>query len=298
MILRAIDICGGAGGWAVAARGLPIKIVAAVDHAEDCLATYARNHPGVETVFGDASTLDYTRWHGKIDVVLGGIPCEQVSAARRGVAIAPAKMQAWQRLVDRCLSLPGELGAAWWCYEDVTDILRFIPEKTPHFVVDSQHWSPQRRKRAFVGNVPPPLKLTLDPRMFAHAQRPGPYRTNPRLLGRLPGTGLCFGGKQKARAGMEKRFHAWDPAKKSPTVVGLTSQHDHDAAAPLPDGTGWRQLEWQELAVLQGFPPDYVFLGSAGRVTKMVAQAVQIETARAILGELVHAASPKKRRAA
>ncbi len=37
--LLAIDICGGAGGWAIAARGLPIKIVAAIDHAEDCCAT-------------------------------------------------------------------------------------------------------------------------------------------------------------------------------------------------------------------------------------------------------------------
>jgi site-specific DNA-cytosine methylase len=46
--IRAIDVCAGGGGWAVAARGTPIRIVAAFDHDEDCLATYCFNHPGVE----------------------------------------------------------------------------------------------------------------------------------------------------------------------------------------------------------------------------------------------------------
>jgi site-specific DNA-cytosine methylase len=52
-------------------------------------------------------------------------------------------------------------------------------------------------------------------------------------------------------------------------------------------GGYWRQLEWQELATLQGFPSDYVFIGSPSRITKMIAQAVQIDTARAILTEFV-----------
>jgi site-specific DNA-cytosine methylase len=50
---------------------------------------------------------------------------------------------------------------------------------------------------------------------------------------------------------------------------------------------GWRQVEWQELAVLQGFPNDYCFCGSPTRVVKMIAQAVQVDTARAILERLI-----------
>lgn len=258
--------------------------------------TYARNHPGVEVVQGNVSEIDYSRWAGKVDAILGGIPCEDISAARRGIALPPAKLAHLQTLITRCLALPAELGAAWWCYEDVVEILNFLPPGTPHFVVDAQLWGPQRRKRAFIGNVPPPLKLSLDPRGWVDAARSGPYRLNPRLLGREPGNGICFGGKHKVE-GQTKRFHAWGKGK-SPTVLTLTSQHDHDAAAPTADGKGWRQIEWQELAVLQGFPADYIFMGSAGRVTKMVAQAVQIDCARAILGELVHAAAGAKRRAA
>lgn len=35
-----------------------------------------------------------------------------------------------------------------------------------------------------------------------------------------------------------------------------------------------------------GFPSEYIFCGSPTRVTKMIAQAVQIDTARAILETL------------
>lgn len=290
-MIRAIDVCAGAGGWAVAARGLPIEIVAAVDQAEDCLATYARNHAGVETINANVTTCDLSRFRGKVDVILGGIPCEQVSAARRGRPLADADLRAWLSLIKRCLALPSELGASQWCYEDVIAILRYVPEGTPHFVIDAQLWSGQRRKRAFLGNVPPPLKLDLDPRTFAHFQRPGPFRINPRLLDREPGRSGIFNGDSRLPEGAKKRFYPWEPAEKSPTVIALCGRHDNYAAARLPDNSGYRQLEWQELATLQGFPEDYLFLGSAARVTKMVAQAVQIDCARAILRELCHHAA-------
>ncbi len=69
--------------------------------------------------------------------------------------------------------------------------------------------------------------------------------------------------------------------KKSPTLTALCSRRD--AEAGIPHGDLWRQLEWQEMAALQGFPEDYIFYGCPGRVVKMIAQAVQIDTARAIL---------------
>ena len=52
------------------------------------------------------------------------------------------------------------------------------------------------------------------------------------------------------------------------------------------NGDDWRSLEWQELALLQGFPDDYVFMGTPTRVIKMVVQAVEVRTAHAILTAL------------
>ena len=42
--LNAIDLCCGAGGWACAARDLPVRFVAVADLAADCLETWQLNH--------------------------------------------------------------------------------------------------------------------------------------------------------------------------------------------------------------------------------------------------------------
>jgi site-specific DNA-cytosine methylase len=50
-----------------------------------------------------------------------------------------------------------------------------------------------------------------------------------------------------------------------------------------------RQLEWQEAALAQGFPADYLFYGSPTRVAKMIGQAIQIDLGRAILKAICNA---------
>ncbi|MBV9128045.1 MAG: DNA cytosine methyltransferase [Verrucomicrobia bacterium] len=274
--LTAIDVCAGAGGWAVAARGLPIEIVAAFDRADDCLATYARNHPGVETVRCDVSTHDFRAWKGGVDLILGGIPCEQISDYRAIHKSSDAEIAGFAALIDKCLALPRELGARWWCYEDVARIEKLLPPLTPHFMVDAQSHSAQRRMRAFIGNCPMPERGTCGDTLQRHLRR-GPYRIGSRLVGRQPSRNNAF---------KPDTFYPWEPAAKSPCVITLTSRRDSEAATRHGE-QHWRQLEWQELASLQGFPDDYLFVGSPSRVTKMIAQAVQIDTARAILQALV-----------
>ena len=261
----------------MAARGLPIQIIAAFDREQDCLETYSENHPGVECVQCDVTDHDFSDWAGRVDLVLGGIPCEQISAARRGTPLPPEQLAEWHALVDKCLAIPALTKAPWYCYEDVRGILKHLPIFTPSFILDSSTYSAQRRIRAYVGNVPKP-----DPgnnqQLFGDFVRPGPYRRSMRLKGREPGRACIYNNSQ---------FYPWMPDEKSPTVIGLQSRHDNYAAAQHKGG--WRQLEWQEMAALQGFPQDYVFIGSPTRVAKMVAQAVQIDTARAILKALCKA---------
>jgi site-specific DNA-cytosine methylase len=271
--LRAIDVCSGAGGWAVAARGLPIKIVAAFDREHDALATYKLNHPAVETVECNIVENDFSRWHG-IDLILGGIPCEQVSAYRTMHKTKNSEINELECLLARCLSLPEELGAPWWCYEDVTQIQRHLL-LAKGFTLNSERYSAQRRARHFVGNLPMPPAGDCNA-LLRDALRPGPYRIGQRLRGRVP---------QRNNAFKPTSFYPWEPDRKSPPVITLTSRRDAEAATRFKEH--WRQLEWQELATLQGFPADYIFVGSPSRVTKMIAQAVQVETGRAILKALL-----------
>lgn len=274
-ILNAIDVCAGAGGWAVAARGLPIRMIAAFDLAADCLATYHENHPDVECIQCDVLTHDFSIYRDRVDLVLGGIPCELISAARRGTPTDPAR-NGFAELVERCLAIPREIEAPWYSFEDVREVQFYLPIMTPGFLLDSGLFSPQRRIRFYAGNVPCPQPASHDTRTFSDCARPGPYRKSQRLDGRTPGRASVYNSTQ---------FYPWLPNEKSPTVINLESRHDNYAAAQMPDGR-WRQLEWQELARLQGFPEDYLFIGTPGRVSKQVAQAVQVDTARAILRAL------------
>ena len=216
-MLRAIDVCAGAGGWAVAARGLPIEITAAFDREEDCLETYKLNHPGVECVQCDVIEHDFSGYAGKVDLVLGGIPCEDISAARRNVPLADDKRMSFEYLLDKCLAIPGLIGAQWWCYEDVVDVLRYAPLFTSHFILDSQEFSPQRRKRAYLGNVPKPAGRA-NTELLRDCLRPGPYRKSLQIRERSPRRAHVYGSDC---------FYPWMPDEKSPHLHRLRNHLYH-----------------------------------------------------------------------
>lgn len=272
--LRAIDICAGAGGWATAARGLPVRIVAAFDLMEDCMETYKLNHPNVECIQCDVFDYDFRQFAGQVDLVVGGIPCEELSQRRNNKPATSEQLSELDRLIDRCLSIVTIVEAPWFCFEDVIQILKRLPPMISSFTLDSAAFSPQRRKRAYVGNIPRP-SLPGNKATLRSILRPGPYRRSLRLRDREP---------VRSRTFAQKQFYPWMPDEKAGTVVALTGQHDDQVATPC-NGT-WRNLEWQELAILQGFPADYIFMGSMTRTVEMIAQAIQIDTGRAILKAL------------
>ncbi len=269
--LKAMDVCAGGGGWAVSARGLPIDIVAAFDREPLYLKTYKQNHPRVECIECDVLTFDGWDAFAGVDLVLGALPCEQISPARANIPPSEVEFEQLRTLAKVLLGLPERLGATHWCFEDVIQVIPYLPLMTPNFVEDAKWFSGQNRKRAWIGNVPRPRRPN-DTRVLRDYLRSGPFRVSARLEGREPNTHGKLG------------FYPWEPSKKSPTVIQLTSRQDAHAAVRC--GDGWRQLEWQELAALQGFPADYVFVGPPNKVMKQIAQAVQIDIARAILEAL------------
>lgn len=290
--LRVIDLCSGAGGWACAARGLPLSIVAAVDCWDLALRTYRHNFPGTETIEGDLRQAALVQqlaesWRGRVDVVLGGIPCEWLSVYRNLNGVAEAERESHRRLLDNVLWLVRELSPRWWCLEDVIQLRRELPPLTPYHLLDARWWSPQRRKRLFVGEFPVPkrpAKLVSEQLTLGQCLRPGPYRMGVRAMQREPRRSFAF---------TRSAALAVEPGRKGPTVVCLSSRRDGEVLVRderVPGG--WRQPEWQEWARLQGFPEDYVFVGSPEAVWKMVGQAVQIDLGSAILRAMVqHAAS-------
>lgn len=284
--LAAIDLCCGGGGWACAARGLPIQVLLAVDHWAPACKTYALNHPGTRVLYGDLrepAVAREIRAHRGVDLVVGGIPCEWLSVYRAftkaGQVRAPERA-AQRATLDSVLALCAALAPRYWCLEDVIQILPELPPLTPYQIIDAQHYSGQRRRRAYVGSFPSP-RPERNPKTLAAYLRPGPFRIGARTASRDPATGRTF---------TAETFYAAHADRKCPTVCAGGSRHDAEIALVCAVRGGKRQLEWQELAAAQGFPADYVFHGSPTDVAKMIGRAIQIDTGRAILGAIVDAA--------
>lgn len=290
--LEAIDLCCGAGGWAVAARGLPIEFVAVADFAKDCLETWKYNHlaahPRCEVLDVDLATkegrsavLAATGVHA--DLVLGGIPCEQVSTARANIPLPKGERDLWHALIDSCLSIVKELEPGWWALEDVTAIEKHLPPMTPHFRVDSSKYGPQKRIRTFVGHIPKLAPPKPGPRLLREIVRPGPW-----LL--PPGTQDCERrGRQWYSRGVVRVFKDDKPC---PTVTAFGATQNRGCMIGVKDGR-MRQITLQEAATAQGFPEDFVFVAAPGRAWKMVGQAIPIYVGRAILEAVVATARKK-----
>lgn len=274
--LRALDLCGGVGGWACAARDLPIRVAMAIDLDEGALTTYGLNHPDTWTVLADVRALPFAveKMTGRFDVVLGGIPCEAICKWRdltKRTRADETEITDWHTILDACLHLVPVLDPRWWCFEDVVPVIKHLPPLTPYQVLDSADFSGQRRRRAYVGQFPTPKPRRNQSRL-ADYLRAGPYRIGQRVLRRIPKRTHAWGSG----------IHSWwDPGRKAPTVCTVSSQRDPENV--IVDGPLRRQVEWQEAALLQGFGADYVFYGSPTRVAKHIGQAIQIDTGRAIL---------------
>lgn len=107
--LRAIDLCCGGGGWACAARGLPMEIVLAVDFWEPATMTYRLNHPHIDVQKADlrdnrfqSRLLGEARKLG-VNVVLGGVPCEWLSVYRCLQKVTAAEIEENRATLDACL---------------------------------------------------------------------------------------------------------------------------------------------------------------------------------------------------
>ena len=79
-----IDLFAGAGGLSFGFERVGFHIALAVEKDAWAVETYKRNHKSSDIVEGDIATLDdafLSRYRGKIDVVMGGPPCQGFSIA-------------------------------------------------------------------------------------------------------------------------------------------------------------------------------------------------------------------------
>ena len=250
----------------------------AVDIWPPAIATYRLNHPDTDVRLADlriGSVLKQLARDARgVDLILGGIPCEWLSSYRVLQKVGTAELEQNRLLLDQCLGLVRKINPRWWCLEDVKQLAHELPPLTPWQEINARQFSPQRRKRIFVGNFPTPKGDASDLLLRDRIRR-GPYRIGRRAFDRTPQLSRTFNGTTTLAAPLDR---------KAPTVLSNCSKRDAEMVVVDPSIPGGkRQMEWQEMADLQGFPADYVFFGSPTDVAKQIGRAMQIDTGRAIL---------------
>jgi len=306
--LTAIDLCCGAGGWAIASRGLPIEFAAVVDWAPDCLETWRLNH---QAAHPEARRLKLDLSHpaavrrvieataGRpVELILGGIPCEQITPLRSGrVRPTAADMDELHRLIDNVLTIVRELSPRYWCIEDVVQIERHLPlplvfgREIPRRRIDAAEFGPQRRRRTYLREFPPPVADPTDAAMtLGDCLDRGPFLTEPRIdemasLQKLGSHGHHLRGDC---------YRPLDPDAKAPTIISQIWRGSRSRRCfVVPSPAGPRVLTWQEAARVQGFPDDFRFGCTATRAAKMIGQAIPIHVGRAILRAICAGNRPK-----
>jgi len=102
MALRELALFAGAGGGILGGMLLGVRCVCAVEvdeHARRMLL--ARQGDGVLELFpvwDDVRTFDGAPWRGRVDIVTGGFPCQDVSVAGRGAGLDGARSGLWAEM--------------------------------------------------------------------------------------------------------------------------------------------------------------------------------------------------------
>jgi DNA (cytosine-5)-methyltransferase 1 len=97
--IRSLDLFAGSGGGILGGKLLGWRTVCAVEIDPYCrdvlLARQREGHLESFPIWDDVTTFDGKPWAGAIDVISGGFPCQDISAAGKGAGIEGEKSGLW-----------------------------------------------------------------------------------------------------------------------------------------------------------------------------------------------------------
>ncbi|MGC9169994.1 MAG: DNA cytosine methyltransferase [Thermoproteus sp.] len=299
-----VDLFAGGGGFSRGFADAGFRVVLGVEVDANAARTYSYNFPRAIVLEEDVDSISYReveRHVGKVDVVIGGSPCEPFTATN------PRRMEnpldrlytdPLGQLTLHFIRLVGELQPRIFVLENVPGIaqdpLREALEREFkrvgfdevyfNILLAENHGVPSHRKRVFISNVkitprrskPPTVRQALAglPPVDSGFPNHDTVTLSPSKAERIatlrPGDALM---KFKGASGIYGNFVRlkWD--ELAPTVMG-SRRFVH------PEEN--RLLTVREQARLMGFPDHHVFFGPKDSQFNQVGEAVPPPLARAI----------------
>ena len=302
--MKVVSLFSGAGGLDLGFIQAGHSIVWANDLYEDAVQTYQQNigdHITCKNIMEvDASDIP------DCDIVIGGFPCQGFSVANTKRNEADERNVLYKELVRviRCKQ------PKFFLAENVKGLLSFSKGKIFQMILNdfenlgykvsykllnaADYGVPQKRERIVIVGV----RRDID---FEYIFPAPTHSENGNINNTLPwiGVGDALAGLPDPDEPNELYNHEYskykltfngylghrtiDPTKPAPTV---TARGDNKGGVVvLHHPNNQRRMSCRELAIVQGFPVDFRFLGTRSSVYRQIGNAVPTPMAKAVAGQ-------------
>jgi len=321
--LTFIEVCAGAGGLSQGFIEHGFKALLLNDTNKYCVETLKMNHPDTNIIKGSMVDLDLEKYKDKkIDVLMGGVPCQSFSQAgkRKGIKDDRGK------LILHFIKMITILNPNVFLIENVQGLVTHDKGNTLQLIINeinkigkynisykvlnaNDYSVPQNRKRLIIVginniinktfNFPQPHKYKpiLKDVLEDCPESPGAvYKKDKYDIMKLVPEGGCwvdisneiakqYMGKSYESGGGRRGFlKRLDMNKPSLTLLTTPSQKQTERCHP----TETRPLQTLEYARIQTFPDNYKFSGSINQIYKQIGNAVPVNLSKAIAEEVIN----------
>lgn len=321
-----IEVCAGAGGLGTGFINAGFTPLLLNELDPTCCATLEANHPGVPVHCGDMQSLHLEEYRDRVDVLMGGVPCQAFSQAgeRRGLEDPRGQLILdFNRLVLECLpkvllvenvkGLTTHNGGA-----TLASVLELFANdgryRLQTKVLNANAYGvAQKRERILIVGIRSDLPEDFtypEPQAYRPVLRdvlqdvpesPGAaYPAAKRAVFDLVPPGGCWVDlpEEIQRSYMGASFHSGGGKRgiarrmsmDEPCLTLTTSpcQKQTDRCHPLVS----RPFTVREYARIQSFPDTYVFTGTMAKQYKQIGNAVPVKLAQAMATQIARFLEP------
>lgn len=318
---RTFDIFAGAGGLSLGLEAAGFEISAGVELDPDACETFAKAHPCAEVICRDVNTLSFKDWQSRVDVVVGGPPCQPWSTGGKRLGPAdprdgwPAYVAALQEIKPQAFIAENVSGFATGIrkshFDTLIQNLEDLGFNVKAKVINAADYGvPQRRLRLLIVGMregtfhfpDPDSRIARraagdvigvmptgepNPSIVTYARRPD-LRPSP-----YDGHVYNGGGRPIDLAKPAPTLLASMGGNKTPWVdtLGIVPEyHRHLVSGGAPRSgqvPGARRITVDEAALIQTFPPGMHFTGKRSSCYRQIGNAVPPLLAQVIGTELL-----------